>query len=88
MILHENSGRFLDWIFPQWLPDYDWTNVLHPEKATTLLLSPHQFGWPGSRPRLYTLGIRRKRIQLKGRRSCNCKITGHRPTDAQLVVSC
>ncbi|CAE7201239.1 unnamed protein product, partial [Symbiodinium sp. KB8] len=64
IILHENSSRFLDWIFPLYLPEYKWFTVQLPITGTSdlrnVMLSPWHFGWPERRPRLYTVGIRQQ----------------------------
>ena len=71
LVMHENSGRFLDWIFPLYLGEYDWYSVQVParksgrssagpgeENLRTVMLSPRHFGWLQTRPRLYSLGMR------------------------------
>lgn len=80
VVVHECTSQFLRFLLEMWLPEYEWHMLIKPscgkmgrgldpigeinstEKAW--LLSPHQFGWPMSRPRLFTVGIKKESVKL------------------------
>ncbi len=63
LIFHECTSGFAKHIFRIWLPNYD---VHRPTDAAgnEMLLSPHQFGWPLFRPRLYSVLSKRSSVTI------------------------
>lgn len=63
LIFHECTSGFAKHLFEIWLPDYD---IHRPTDAAghEMLLSPHQFGWPLFRPRLYTVLSKRSSVTV------------------------
>ena len=62
MILHECTAGFAQHVFTKWLPRYV---LLRPKlNDREMLLSPHQFGWPVYRPRLYTALVNLDTIEV------------------------
>lgn len=66
IVVHECTSHFAQWLFKEYLPEYDMHQFVAPENSVeketlgastsgfqsgSWLLSPTQFGWPCFRPR-------------------------------------
>lgn len=77
VIIHECTSGFLRWVLIKYLGKHydfhlllrDKSSICQPEMNDTesdaYLLSPHAYGWPAHRPRLYQVGTKRNVVALR-----------------------